>query len=113
MTRLPLCILTVTFAGMLVSVIAAQTPEARPGSVAGMVTDVNGRPMAAMLVRLRRVLDQNRSEILPHAATSDQAGRYTIANVPPGDYLVESLRTDTRGTSVYSLSALPYKPGGF
>jgi protocatechuate 3,4-dioxygenase beta subunit len=64
-------------------------------------------------VRLRRVLDQNRAEILPHSAITDESGRYTIGKVPPGDYLVESLRPDTRGTSVYYPSALPYNPGGF
>lgn len=113
MTRLPLCLLSLACASILAPAIAAQAPETRPGSIAGMVTDGNGRPMAAMLVRLRRVLDQNRAEILPHAAITDETGRYTITNVPPGDYLVESLRADTRGTPVYSPSALPYTPGGF
>jgi protocatechuate 3,4-dioxygenase beta subunit len=92
---------------------APSPPPAAAGSVAGMVLDTNGRPMPRMVVRLRRVLDANRSEILPYSSLSDAAGRYVIIAVPPGEYLVESLREGTREPSTYYPSALPYNPGGF
>jgi TonB-dependent receptor len=55
-------------------------PPSDTGTINGLVTDMwEGKPMAGVVVLLRGTT---------LAATTDAAGRYTLAGVPPGDHIV-------------------------
>ena len=57
-----------------------------PELVTGTVRDATGKPRANVVVSLIPPADGGRTEALYRVANSDSGGRFTIANVPPGDY---------------------------
>jgi hypothetical protein len=66
-----------------------------PGQVTGTVTDKASQPFAAATTVL---VPAARSRMdLYRTATSDQQGRFTFANVPPGDYKVLAWEDVPRG----------------
>lgn len=100
----------------LVHATAARSPQALgdpPGAITGIVGDMDGRGMPEMIVRLRQVIDQNRSRVLPYSGLTDAGGRYLVPDVPPGEYLVECLRMDGGGTSAFAPGLPLIVPGGF
>ena len=112
--HLPALVWVCVLAGaVLMAQPSVPAPTEATGSIAGVVLDAGGTGVPRMLVRLRMIIDQNRSQILPFTAVTDADGSFAIADVPPGEYLLESLHADMRGPSIYYPSAPPYTPGGF
>ena len=82
----------------------------RLGSVSGSVVDESGEPLAGVLVR---VLAPGRSMVGTPGlfARTDDQGRYQVANVPPGDYVVGSISTTVArlpGTVQKTTAATPF-----
>ncbi len=67
--------------------LAAAHAQSVGGSVAGVVTDANRKPLAGAAVHLIQTeTDRSRN------ALTDAAGGFAITSVPPGDYRVEVAR---------------------
>jgi hypothetical protein len=69
-------------------------PPPMPGAISGRVTDADGGPVAGLGVRsVRRVSRNGVTTLVPVDAstTTDADGRYRLADLPPGSYLVVAL----------------------
>ena len=69
----------------------------RSGTVTGVVRDENHRPIAGAQIELRRrdAKGYGGQFGIPHNAVTDASGVYSIAGLPPADYLVGVLFTPT------------------
>src|SRR5438270_883473 len=69
----------------------AQT--ANSGNVAGVVTDASGSFIVGANIALN-----DKATNTPRTTTSNEAGRYVFANVPPGEYDITVTKTGFRVT---------------
>lgn len=63
----------------------------KPGMIAGTVRDLEGRPIAGATITL---------ELSTRTVTSDAAGHFELADVPPGKWWVVIELPDTSGVAV-------------
>ena len=66
---------------ILVSLTANLPAQPAPGTVAGTVTDPDGRPVRGLLLQA-----VNKATRVPYRTTSSADGEYSIAQLPPGTY---------------------------
>lgn len=83
---------------LLGAIAGAQPPSVQvapmKGTVSGVVHDSVARaPLRGVMVNLMRV---DKDSLGAFSATSDSAGRYTIANVPPGMFMLTFFSTIVR-----------------
>ena len=71
---------------------------ANAGSVAGLITDPSGAAVIDATVTLR-----DKDTNTPRATTSNDAGRYLFANVPPGSYEIAATKSGFRVARVNKL----------
>lgn len=74
--------LVVGFTAVVASLVFAQAGSAR---FSGSVVDPSGAPLSDVTISLT-----HRSSGVTHAAPTDQAGAFSFAALPPGEYLVET-----------------------
>jgi 5-hydroxyisourate hydrolase-like protein (transthyretin family) len=70
------------------SLFAAQARPAALADCVGVVLDENGVPIAAAKITLQSANGQNSSQSF--RTETDGAGRFTLRNLPAGDYKVEA-----------------------
>src|SRR5262245_40744843 len=69
---------------IIIGAMLALLLQAQPGSIEGIITKPGGEPLAGARVALVAV-----DAFIPQlSATSDEDGRFTLKDVPPGDYNV-------------------------
>src|SRR6266478_19065 len=68
---------------------------ANAGSVAGLVTDLSGGTVLGATITLK-----DKATGVPRTTTSNDAGRYVFANVPPGAYEIAANKTGFRVAKV-------------
>lgn len=73
--------------------------QANAGSVSGLVTDASGGTVAGATITLT-----DKSTNTPRSTTSNEAGRYFFANVPPGNYEITANRTGFRLSKVSDIT---------
>jgi hypothetical protein len=86
---------------LLLVLATSPTPsysQAAAGSVAGLITDPSGAAVLDATVTLR-----DRDTNTPRGTTSNDAGRYLFANVPPGTYEIAATKTGFRVAKVNKL----------
>lgn len=79
----------------LLTVSSSHGQGANAGSVSGIVTDSSGGSVGGATITLR-----DKSTSTTRATTSNEAGRYLLANVPPGLYEIEASREGFRLSKV-------------
>jgi Carboxypeptidase regulatory-like domain/TonB dependent receptor/TonB-dependent Receptor Plug Domain len=83
---------------MLATCVLSSLAQGTTGSVAGQLVDPSNAPVADAKLVL-----QDEQTGIERAATSDGAGRYVVASVPPGVY---TLRVETPGFKTYAVRGL-------
>ncbi|HKW34416.1 MAG TPA: carboxypeptidase-like regulatory domain-containing protein [Candidatus Acidoferrum sp.] len=74
---------------LLVLTVSPAYPQAlTAGSVAGLVSDTSGGVVAGATITIK-----DKSTNTPRSTTSNEAGRYLFANVPPGSYEITANKT--------------------
>src|SRR5712691_4225046 len=73
----------------------ASAQSSYTAAVRGVVTDVSGGAVPGATVT---VTESDRN--VPHTVTTDNAGRYVVAALPPGRYTLRSFRKKTCTTQV-------------
>ena len=71
--------LSICLSAFALSVSATSTPRSDAWTLSGRVTDPGGRPIAQAIVRIVE---------LQRTATSDDSGKYSITQIPPGRYTI-------------------------
>jgi hypothetical protein len=79
------------FFALCPTLLCAQT--ANSGSIAGVVADSSGAFVVAANITLT-----DKATNTPRTTTSNEAGRYTFANVPPGEYQLTASKVGFRVT---------------
>ena len=84
----------------LIAVILAQLPAQQSGTVAGVLKDSEGKPIAGIRVaavpRPDAVSDASALEAMSAIAETDSQGRYMLEGIPPGRYYIAAGRVDRR-----------------
>jgi uncharacterized surface anchored protein len=79
--------------------------QANAGSVSGLVTDASGGTVAGATITLT-----DKSTNTPRSTTSNEAGRYFFANVPPGNYEITANKTGFRLSKVSDITVVVGTP---
>ena len=96
---------------VLLSAVLAASPTpsysqaANAGSVAGLVTDPSGGAVADAAIILR-----DKGTNIPRVTSSNEAGRYVFANVPPGSYEITASKSGFRVGKVRELAVTVGSP---
>lgn len=78
---------------------------ANAGSVSGSVTDASGGTVAGATITLT-----DKSTNTPRLTTSNEAGRYLFANVPPGNYEITANKTGFRLSRISDITVVVGTP---
>jgi protocatechuate 3,4-dioxygenase beta subunit len=95
-----------------ISLLFAGSLCAQPAGVSGIVVDQNGKPLAAVHVRLvNGDLNGNEGVDAVYGATTDSAGQFTFEALDPKLYLVMAERGGFIQRSTGGMTMLALKPG--
>jgi carboxypeptidase family protein len=100
--RVVLCVLS--FCCLFILTASTSYPQAA-GSVAGLVTDASGGSVAGATITLT-----DKATNTPRTTTSNEAGRYLLANVPPGSYEIVANKAGFRVSKVSEISVVVGTP---